>query len=162
VLFLPWLGGSLSPDTDPNVRGGFLNLSLQTGRTHLVRAVCEGVAHNLAWLLPFAEAFTGRRMDEIAFLGGAARSAGWCQILADVLDRPVVALADPSRAVARGVAALAQHRHGVIDRDTLSTRLERADRHDPDPAHRDRYDTMQEQFEAAFVALRPIHEALNG
>ena len=162
VLFLPWLNGSLSPDTDPNVRGGFINLSLQTSRTDLVRAAAEGVAHNLRWLLPFAESFTGRPMDEIAFLGGAARSAAWCQILADVLDRPIVPLADPSQAVARGVAALAQHRHGLLDRDALNTRLERGERHEPDPANRERYDTMHEQFEAAFVALRPINEALNG
>lgn len=162
VLFLPWLSGSLSPDTDPNVRGGFVNLSLQTGRAHLVRAVVEGVAHNLRWLQPYAESFTGRPMDEIAFLGGAARSTEWCQIIADVLDRPIVPLADPSQAVAQGVAALAQHRHGLLDRDALSSRLERASRLEPDQANRDRYDAMHEQFEAAFTALRPIHEALNG
>ena len=162
VLFLPWLNGSLSPDTDPAVRGGFINMSLETGRTHLVRATVEGVAHNLRWLLPYAEDFTGRPMDEIAFLGGAARSAAWCQILADVLDRPIAPLADPSRAVARGVAALAQHRHGIIDRDELSGRVERAALHEPDPANRECYDAMHEQYEATFSALRPIHEALNG
>jgi xylulokinase len=162
VLCLPWFGGSLSPDTDANVRGGFVNLSLQTGRAHLVRAAAEGVAHNLRWLLPYAESFTGRPMEEIAFLGGAARSVEWCRILADVLDRPIVPLADPSRAVARGVAALAQHRQGLIGRDELDTRLERGERHEPDPANRERYDAMHEQFEATFAALQPIHEALNG
>jgi xylulokinase len=162
VLFLPWLTGSLSPDADPNVRGGFLNLSLETGRAHMVRAVTEGVAHNLRWLLPYAEGFTGHPMQEIAFLGGAARSTEWCQILADVLDRPIAPLADPDRAVARGVAGLARHRHGVIDRAELDARVELAGRYEPDPANRERYDAMHEQFEAAFVALRPIHEALNG
>ena len=28
-------------------------------------SVTEGVAHNLAWLLPHAESFTGKRMDEM-------------------------------------------------------------------------------------------------
>jgi xylulokinase len=162
VLFLPWLNGSLSPDSNPNARGGFINLSLETGRTAMVRAVCEGVAHNLRWLLPYAEEFTGRPMDEIAFLGGAARSSAWCQILADVLDRPVAPVADPERAVARGVASLALVRHGVIDRDELGARVATTARFEPDPAHRERYDHMHEQFEAAFTALLPIHEALNG
>ena len=44
---------------------------------------------------------------------------------------------------------------GIADRRPAA-RLE------PDPANRRRYDEMQEQFEAAFAALRPIHEALNG
>ena len=162
LLFLPWLNGSLSPDSDPNARGGFINMSLQTGRAHMVRAVCEGVAHNLRWLLPHAESFTGTPMAEIAFLGGAARSRAWCQILADVLDRTIAPVADPERAVARGVANLALHRHGAIDRDELNRRAEVVDRHEPDPANRQRYDAMHDQFEASFEALRPIHEALNG
>jgi xylulokinase len=162
LLFLPWLNGSLSPDSDPNTRGGFINMSLRTGRAHMVRAVCEGVAHNLRWLLPHAESFTGAPMDEIAFLGGAARSRAWCQILADVLDRTIAPVADPEWAVARGVANLALQRHGVIDRNELDGRADVADRFEPDPANRNRYDTMHEQFEASFEALRPIHEALNG
>ena len=70
VLFLPWLGGALAPKADANMRGGFLNLSLDTRRTQLVRAVAEGVAHNLRWLLPYVERFSGRRIDELAFTGG--------------------------------------------------------------------------------------------
>src|SRR5262245_3741294 len=34
VLFLPWLAGSLSPKADPTMRGGFVNLSIDTRRTH--------------------------------------------------------------------------------------------------------------------------------
>ena len=161
VLFLPWLNGSLSPESDPDVRGGFLNLSLDTGRTELVRATVEGLAHNLRWLLPHIEAFTGRRMDEIAFGGGVARSTEACQILADVLDRPVLPLEDPSTAIARAVAGLALHRHGALDRDELDRWAEAGGRYEPDPTHRDRYEAMHVQFEAAFHALRPIFGALN-
>ena len=52
VLFLPWLRGSMAPANDTNMRGGYVNMSLDTDRRCLVRATCEGVAHNLAWLLP--------------------------------------------------------------------------------------------------------------
>jgi xylulokinase len=70
LLFLPWLAGSMAPRADRAMRGGFLNLSLDTRRTDLVRAAVEGTALNLAWLLPSVEAFTGRTVDEIVF--GAA------------------------------------------------------------------------------------------
>lgn len=162
VLFLPWLNGSLSPSSSATMRGGFINMSLESTRASLVRSVTEGVAHNLRWLLPFAEDFTGSRMDEIAFLGGTARSHEWCQILADVLDRPIGSLENADWAVAGGVAALARKRHGVIDRADLDTRPELAARFEPQPANRQLYDEMHEQFEAAYTALLPIHEALNG
>src|SRR5262249_31593915 len=59
VLFLPWLNGSLSPGGADGMRGGFVNMSLATDRRDMVRAVVEGVAHNVGWLLPHVERFTG-------------------------------------------------------------------------------------------------------
>jgi xylulokinase len=161
VLFLPWLAGSMAPKVDTNTRGAFLNLSLDTRRRDLVRAMVEGTTHNVRWLLPTVERFTGQRMDEIVFFGGAARSHGWAQVLADVLDRPISALAEPDRAVARAVALVALARDGAITDDldayirvdaTYEARLE----------PRRRYNEMHPQFVAAFEALRPIYAALNG
>jgi xylulokinase len=50
VLFLPWFNGSISPGQDEYLRGGFLNLSHNTKRAHLMRAVFEGLAMNWRWL----------------------------------------------------------------------------------------------------------------
>src|SRR5262245_3966647 len=74
ALFLPWLNGSQAPETSGSTRGAFLNLSLDVGRHELVRALVEGTAHNLRWLLPHVETFTGKRMEALVFGGGAARS----------------------------------------------------------------------------------------
>lgn len=162
VLFLPWLNGSYSPKVDPAMRGGFLNLSLDSGRTHLIRAVVEGIAHNLRWLLPVVEHFAGSGVEEITFSGGAARSAVWAQILADVLDRPVSPLVAPDAAVARSVGLVALQRIGVIAEPVAEGGLVRtAATYEPQADHRAGYDAMHAQFEAAFEALRPISHALN-
>jgi len=161
VLFLPWLNGSLSPASSPTMRGGFINMSVGTDRACMVRAVTEGVAHNLAWLLPHAERFTGQPMEQLAFLGGAARSRVWSQVLADVLDRPVGPVPHADWAVARGVADLARCRHGLIDRAGLEGQVEPEALYEPIDENRAIYAAHQEQFVAAFEALRPIHEALN-
>ena len=160
VLFLPWLNGSLSPHASRSARGAFLNLSLDATRPDVVRAMVEGTAHNLRWLLPVVEGFSGHGVDEIVFGGGAARSAGWCQVVADVLDRPVRPLAHPDRAVARATALVALHRHGVLARDDVDACVETTGSHEPNAARRARYDEMHTQFEAAFDALAPIHAAL--
>jgi len=160
VLFLPWLRGSMAPAGDSGMRGGFINMSLDTDRAALVRATVEGVAHNLRWLLPHVEAFTGHDIAEIAFVGGAARSPQWCAILADILDRPVLALDAPATAVARATALLALQRHGVLARADLDTNVPVAQGYEPDAQRRDLYTARQTQFEAAYAALLPISEAL--
>lgn len=158
VLFLPWLNGSLAPGGSDAIRGGFVHMSLGTTRRHMVRAVVEGIAHNLAWLLPHVERFTGQPITEVAFAGGAARSAQWCTVLADILDRPILALTDPGEAIARATGRLALVRHGAAAEDA-SEPID-ARRYDPDPGLRERYRARQSQFEAAYAALLPISEAL--
>jgi xylulokinase len=119
------------------------------------------VAHNLRWLLPYVERFSGRRIDEIAFTGGAARSSQWCQIVADVLERPVARVEGPELAVARAAALLALCRHGIYSRADLESLVGIEKRCEPRPELRDLYARRQQQFEAAFDAVRPIHQALN-
>jgi xylulokinase len=159
VMFLPWLNGSLAPGGDGNMRGGFVHMSLDTTRRDMLRAVVEGIAHNLGWLLPHVEAFTGAGIDEVAFVGGAARSPAWCGILADVLDRPITALEAPDRSVARATALLALQRHGALTRADLDA-LPAGEQFTPTAAHREQYVIRQAQFEAAYAALLPISEAL--
>jgi xylulokinase len=161
VMFLPWLGGSLAPSGSTTMRGGFVNMSLDTDRAALVRAVIEGVAHNVGWLLPHVENFTGEAIREVVFVGGAARSGPWCQVLADVLDRPVAQLHEPDTGAARAMALLALQRAGTLTRDELESTMTATDaRFEPNTEHRTRYALRQVQFEAAFAALLPISEAL--
>ena len=95
VLFTPWLSGERSPIDDRHARGGFHNVSLGATRADLTRAVLEGVAMNMRWLLAGAERFAGRRFDPIRMIGGGARMDVWCQIMADVCDRTIERVADP-------------------------------------------------------------------
>ncbi|MCB1259167.1 MAG: hypothetical protein KDB33_02030 [Acidimicrobiales bacterium] len=161
VLFLPWLAGSMAPAADHRVRGAFVNLSLDTRRAELVRAVLEGIAHNAAWLLPVVESTAGAPAERVVFGGGAARSAAWCQILADVLDRPVAPLLDPHHAIARAVALAALHGVDQVAADPHGVVVRTADAYDPDPVAHAAYAPVTEQFVAAFAALRPIYQTLN-
>ena len=152
VRFLPWLSGSMSPQADATVRGGFVGVSLDAERVDLVRAAAEGVAHNLRWLLAPVEVFTGDPAEEIVLTGGAARSAAWSQVLADVLQRPVRTLTEPGHAGARASAgwALAQIGHGGGEWIGFDRAFE------PDPTTASVHAHAQSQFTAAFDALRPL------
>ena len=161
VLFLPWLRGSFSPSANPLMRGGFLNLSLDTTRAHLVRAVLEGVAYNLRWLLPAVEEFVGHEFDHLVFGGGAAASDAWAQIIADVLDRPVRQLAEPELGNCRAMALLAFCRLGTLTLDDIRALSVTGAVRQPRAENRKTYDRMSEQFVVAFDQTRPIFEALN-
>jgi xylulokinase len=159
VLFLPWMAGSMSPSANRAMRGGFLNVSFESTRQDLIRATLEGTARNLRWLLPHVEAFSGHPTDEITFGGGAARSSGWAQVIADVLGHPVAVLDRPGLAAAAGagIVALRRHQGG----DPLDIGLPIASRHEPDPTTAGVHAELQDAFEAAFEANRAICEALN-
>lgn len=162
VMFLPWLNGASAPQGDAVMRGGFVNMSLETTRRDLVRAATEGVAHNLRALIGPVEAFTRQPIDEIALVGGAARAQTWCQILADVLDRPVTAPTAPDIAIARATAILALERTGAWSRADLDREPSgETRRFAPNPDNRRLYADRHAQFQAAYAALLPISEALS-
>lgn len=109
VIFTPWLFGERSPLDDPEVRGGFYNLSLEHDRGHMARAVYEGVAVNIKWALEYFEKLVAKTapLDRIHLIGGGAKSNIWCQIFADAFARPVLRMDNPLGAGARGAAAIA-------------------------------------------------------
>jgi xylulokinase len=161
LMFLPWLNGAQAPKSEGSARGGFLNLSLGHTRAHLVRAILEGVACNMRWVLPAVETFAEQRFGELLFSGGGAVSDAWSQIMADVMDRPVAQLADARYVNNRGTAFLAFVELGVLGLDDVERLCPIKRRYAPQPAHRAMYDTMFGQFVAAFEQNRPIFKVLN-
>ncbi len=105
LIFTPWMFGERSPINDPNVRGGFYNLSLEHTRYEILRSIYEGVAFNIKWSLMYVEKLLGKT-DEINCIGGGAKSAIWCQILADILNRKIVQMENSDLAAAKGSAII--------------------------------------------------------
>jgi xylulokinase len=113
VIFLPYLSGELQPINDGNARGVFFGLNLNTETPQLLRAVLESTAFAIAHNLSIADQ-VGMPIDEIRAVGGPARSALWCQIIADVTGRRLAVLPDNAGAPL-GDALLAAAGVGLID-----------------------------------------------
>ncbi len=161
LLFMPWLYGERSPVEDRFVRGGFFNQSLQTTREHMIRAVFEGVAFNSRWLLQYVEQFIGKPVEAINFVGGGAKSNVWCQIQADVLNRPIRQVEDPIDVNVRGAALLASAELGHIQYDDIASRVPIAATYTPNPSHRKIYDELFTEFLAIYEANKKIYARLN-
>lgn len=158
LLFLPWLAGSMSPSASAEMRGGYVGMTLQTERADMLRATVEGVARNLRWLSPAVTELCGASASEVMFAGGAARSHGITQVLADVLGVTLIVPDRPEVAAARAVGAVALAR--TKGTDPTATGAPAALRVEPDPAAVTVHDRLQPVFEAAFTANAPICQSL--
>jgi xylulokinase len=163
LLFLPWLIGERTPIDDRLARAGFVNLGLAHEAPHLARAIYEGVALNARWALERVERLTRLRSPGLRFAGGCARSDLWCQLLADVLDRPILQAADPELAAARGAALLAAHALGLLpDLESISGRVPVRATYEPRPAWRQRYDDAFGAFRDYYRRNRGWFARVNG
>jgi xylulokinase len=106
LLFLPYLTGERTPHPDPLARGAFVGLTVNHGRTHLTRAVLEGVAFGLRDSLELMRAMGLAPSTEIRATGGGIKSGLWRQVRADVLGARIVTTSTAEGA-AQGAATLA-------------------------------------------------------
>ncbi|KMS88863.1 MULTISPECIES: FGGY family carbohydrate kinase [Streptomyces] len=107
VTFVPALAGLAAPWWRGDLRGSLTGLGLDTTAGHLVRALCEGIAAQVAELADAAAGDLGRPLTTLRVDGGLTRSALLMQTQADLLQRPVEVSALPD-ATALGAAALAR------------------------------------------------------
>jgi xylulokinase len=155
LLFAPWMFGERSPVTDTSLRASFVNLGLEHKREHLLRAVYEGVAYNLRWLLDTA-AGAGFKCDPLRAIGGGAKSDTWMQIVADVTRRRVEAVENPQEAGAMGcalAAAVATGKGGSFKEIKKAVRVRETFQPDEDCCR---------VYDELYVAFRCIYPRLCG
>lgn len=157
MLALPYLSGALSPYWDSDARGVFLGFSERHGRAHMYRAMLEGMALEQRVATTAAEATLGTRIERFRIMGGGSRSALWCQIIADVLGRPV----DVSReteTTCLGAGMLAAVGGGLHDTIEEAARAMSGIRqtYEPVEATRTIYDGCYEAYRQLYPRLRDV------
>lgn len=108
LLALPYWAGALTPYWDHNARGVLLGLTGVHGKSHVYRALLEGVAFEQRLLTSGAEKALAEPVTDLIALGGGSRSPVWCQIIADVMQRRVSVVQEPeSTCLGAGMLAAA-------------------------------------------------------
>ncbi len=82
VLFFPHVNGEKTLFSNPNLKGSFVNLSLETQRENMYLAILEGVAFGLKEL--FDEITDSKSYRYIRIVGGGANSKLWLKIIANI------------------------------------------------------------------------------
>ncbi|GIE85346.1 xylulokinase [Actinoplanes regularis] len=160
VLYMPWLYGERAPVDDPNLRAGFLNISLETSRSDMLRAVFEGVALNTRWMAKSVDRFLGAPVTSMVITGGAARSSSWCQIFADVLGMEIRRDTNPVAVNARGAGWIGAVGAGMIEFSDIPALARNDDVFQPGE-DRAKYDDIYDIYTSLHKQLAPIYKKLH-
>ncbi|MBE5961532.1 MAG: xylulokinase [Lachnospiraceae bacterium] len=85
VFFLPYLMGERTPHNNPNARGTFIGMTMDTSRADMTQAVLEGVTFALRDALEIARGF-GVTIERVRVNGGGAKSPLWCKMIANIMN----------------------------------------------------------------------------
>lgn len=105
LMLFPFFSGAGCPHWNPEAKGTIYGLTLGHSRGDIARAVMESVAFEVKTNVDLMESL-GIKVSELRLDGGAAKSALWNQIFADVVKKPCL-VSEDVEATARGAAMLA-------------------------------------------------------
>jgi len=160
VLFLPYLLGERSPHWNPAARATFVGLAMPNGKAEMARAVLEGVAFNLRYILDSLRG-QGVQVQAMRLIGGGSKSAVWRQILADVYNLPLIKVNLPAEATALGAAIAGGIGVGLYADYTVAQQLVPVTpAESPNPATQTRYQALYHLFKETYRALEPIYNQL--
>lgn len=162
LMALPYWTGALTPYWDPQARGALIGLTSSHGKSHVYRALLEGIAFEQRLLTDGAEQATRQPIEQIVALGGGSRSRVWCQIVADVLNRPVDVVQEPE-STCLGAGMLAAVTSGIYAtlREAAENMTGTAARFEPKRDAVEAYDRLFDVYRGIYPALRKVFPRLS-
>lgn len=160
VFFLPYLMGERSPHNNPDARGTFIGMSMDTTRADMTQAVLEGVAFAIRDSFEIARSL-GIPITRTKICGGGAKSPLWRKIVANVLGIPVDIMKSEEGPGLGGamLAAVACGEYTSVE-DAASHIVKIVDTVEPDPDLVKKYDEKYRKFAKIYPALKDIYSEI--
>ena len=160
VYFLPYLMGERSPHNNPNARGTFIGMTMDTTRADMTQAVLEGVAFALRDSFEVAKSL-GIRIERTKICGGGAKSPLWKKIIANVMNIKVDVI-ESEEGPALGGAMLAAVACGEYESvEAAAAKLVKVvDTVEPTPEIAAKYEERYRQFKEIYPACRPLFDII--
>ncbi|HBA48512.1 MAG TPA: xylulokinase [Lachnospiraceae bacterium] len=156
VYFLPYLMGERSPYNDPDARGAFIGMSMDTTRGDMTQAVLEGVAFALRDSLEVARQL-GIPISRTRICGGGAKSPLWKKMIANVLNLSVETIESEEGPALGGaiLAAVACGELGSVE-EAAAELVKVAETIEPDAGLVEKYEERYQVFREIYPACRPL------
>ena len=160
VYFLPYLMGERSPHNNPNARGTFIGMTMDTTRADMTQAVLEGVAFALRDSFEVAKSL-GVKIDRTKICGGGAKSPLWKKIIANVLNLKVDVI-ESEEGPAMGGAMLAAVACGEYTNveEAAAKIVKVVDTVEPTPELVEKYEARYQQFKEIYPACKALFDKI--
>ncbi len=156
VFFLPYLMGERSPHNNPDARGVFFGMSMDTSRADMTQAVLEGVTFGLRDSLEVARSL-GINIERTKICGGGAKSPLWKKMVANIMNLKVDVL-ENEQGPAMGGAMLAAVGCGAYpDVETIAKKIVKVvETVEPDPELTAKYEERYQKFRTLYPAMKEL------
>ena len=160
VYFLPYLMGERSPHNNPNARGTFIGMTMDTTRADMTQAVLEGVAFALRDSLEVAKSL-GIRLERTKICGGGAKSPLWKKMIANILNLKVDVIESEEGPALGGamLAAVACGEYKNVE-EAAAKIVKIVDTVEPEAELVEKYEARYQQFKEIYPACKPLFEIL--
>lgn len=160
VYFLPYLMGERSPHNNPNARGTFIGLTMDTTRADMTQAVLEGVAFAIRDSFEVAKSL-GIKIERTKICGGGAKSPLWRKIIANVLNIKVDIIKSEEGPALGGamLAAVANGEFASVEKAAEKI-VEVIDTVEPEPELAAKYEEKYRKFAKIYPTVKDLFEEI--
>ena len=160
VYFLPYLMGERSPHNNPNARGTFIGMTMDTTRADMYQAVLEGVGFALRDSFEVAKSL-GIKIERTKICGGGAKSPLWKKIIANILGIKVDII-ESEEGPGYGGAMLAAVGCGEFAsvEEAADKLVKVIDTVEPDAELTAKYDERYNQFRQIYPTVKPVFDII--
>ena len=158
VFFLPYLMGERSPHNNPDARGVFFGMSMDTTRADMTQAVLEGVAFGLRDSLEVARKL-GIKIDRTKICGGGAKSPLWKKMVANIMNVKVDVVENEEGPALGGAILAAVGCKEYPDVKTAADSIVKVtETIEPDGELTEKYEKQYSKFRQMYPALKAVFQ----
>ena len=160
VFFLPYLMGERSPHNNPDARGTFIGLTMDSTREDMTQAVLEGVAFGLRDSIEVARSL-GIPLTKTRICGGGAKSPLWRKMITNIMNMEVERITSEEGPGLGGamLAAVGCGEYASVE-EAAKAIVKVLDVEKTDPELVAKYEKKYQQFKTIYPACKPIFDII--
>lgn len=160
LIFLPFLTGERAPYWNANLRGAYLGISDNHGKSHFARALIEGICYDMNDVLDAVKNLVGE-VKCIYANGGFTRSKDWVQMLCDIFNVNVV-ISDNYESSCIGAVMLGMLAVGKVEKlEQCRYLVKESEVFEVNEETRETYKKLYSYYKQSIERLTPILEQLS-